>query len=127
MPALILVVNTDPEALRGITALLSREAYLVIPASSFHEARDLLGSIYPDLLIADVRLEAFNGLHLAVQSRIDHPSLPVIITHTSADPVLEADARREGAVFIVKPLETPEFPHLVRSMLDEREQLRSRV
>ena len=81
MPALILLVDADRTILKKTEMLLSAQGHLVIAVSSFQEAKGLLNSVSPDLLIADVRLDAFNGLHLAARSRLDHPGLPVIITH----------------------------------------------
>ena len=86
--------------------------------SSFQEAKSHLYTVSPDLLIADVRLDAFNGLHLAARSRLDYPSLPVIITHAWTDPVLEHEAQRQGAAFVVNPLENPDFLSGVQSALE---------
>ena len=81
MPALILLVSSDPSARHRTDVLLSEAGHLVASASSLQQAKRLLGTVYPDLVIADVRLDAFNGLHIALRCRTDHPLLPVIITH----------------------------------------------
>ncbi len=119
MPPLILVVDTDRAVLKKTETLLSREGHLVISASSFHEAKHLLPTVNPDLLIAAVRLGAYNGLHLAIRSRLDYPNLPVIITHAEADPVFEYEAKRQGAAFVVNPLENPSFLSSVQSALEQ--------
>ena len=118
--ARILLVNADPVVLRQIDARLSGEGYWVAPVSSFELAKQLIHSAGADLLVADVRLEAFNGLHLAARSRVEHPGLPVIITHAWQDSVLEAEARSMGASFVVNPLENPDFLRQVRAVLDAR-------
>ena len=115
---LILLVDADRAALKRTEALLSAEGHLVIAVSSFQEAKGYLYTVSPDLLIADVRLDAFNGLHLAARARLDYPNLPVIITHASADPVLEREAERQGAAFVVNPLENPDFLANVRAALE---------
>jgi DNA-binding response OmpR family regulator len=119
MFSLILLVDADRAVLKRTEALLSAEGHLVVAVSSFQEAKRLLSSVSPDLLIADVRLEAFNGLHLATRSRLDHPSLPAIITHAWPDPVLEREALRLGAAFVVAPLENPDFLSAVESALEQ--------
>ena len=119
MPALILLVATDKTVLQRTDNLLSEAGYLVAAVNTFERAKVLLDSLHPDLLVADVRLGAFNGLHLAVRSRIAHPLLPVIITHASPDPVIENEAKRQGAAFIVKPLENPEFVRRVKAALEQ--------
>jgi DNA-binding response OmpR family regulator len=118
MPALILLVATDKVVLHRTEDVLSEAGYLVAAVNTFERAKMLLDSVSPDLLIADVRLDAFNGLHLAVRSRIDHPLLPVIITHAAPDTVLENEAIRQGASFIVQPLENPEFLPRVEAALE---------
>jgi len=122
MSALVILVNADPRALRHLEALLSEDGYLVAAIDSFVEARDLLDSVTPDLLIADIRLERFNGLQLAIRSHFDHPDVPVIVTHVGEDLVAEAEARRYGVSFIATPLENPNFLSCVRSLVDSRRQ-----
>ena len=117
MAALILLVHSDVPVLRQLESLLSKD-YLITTASSFQDAQQLLHAVSPDLLIADIRLQAFNGLHLAVRSRFDHPSRPIIITHASYDPVLESEARRLGALFVVNPLDDAEFVQRVHATLE---------
>src|ERR1700704_6127117 len=120
MPALILLVDGDKTLLRRVEELLSDAGYLVAAVSSFHEAKRLLDSVSPDLLIVGVRLDAFNGLHLAVRCRIEHPLLPVIVTNASADMVLEAETEIQGAEFIANPLDHPEFLSRVKEAVERR-------
>ena len=67
MPALILLVSSDPSARHRTDVLLSEAGHLVASASSLQQAKRLLGTVYPDLVIAAVRLDAFNGLHIALR------------------------------------------------------------
>ncbi len=119
---LILLVNADPVLLRRIDLHLSDEGYRVAAVSSFQLAKEALQSVWPDLLMADIRLGAFNGLHLAARSRLERPSLPVIITHACYDSVLETEAQRLGATFVVNPLQNSEFLSHVRGALQNRGQ-----
>jgi len=113
-PAQILLVDADPTALRRVGFGLSEKGYKVAATASFEAARKRFESINPELVVAAVRLAAFNGLHPAAWLRFSRPDLPVIITHTEHDIVLEADARHLGAMFVVEPLKSPEFWHYVR-------------
>jgi DNA-binding response OmpR family regulator len=125
--SLILLVDADRAILKRTEELLSAQGHLVIAVSSFQEAKHHLYSVSPDLLIADVRLDAFNGLHLAARSRLDFPTLPVIITHAWPDPVLEHEAQRQGAAFVVNPLENPDFLSGVRSALERHRSVQQPV
>src|SRR5690606_29444671 len=51
----------------------------------------------PALLISEVRLGEYNGLHLALRARAR--DIPAVIVG-DADPVLEHDARQLGAAFL---------------------------
>jgi CheY-like chemotaxis protein len=117
MRELIVLVNADPATLRKTERRLSEEGYLVAAVGGFERAKALLTSITPDLLVVDVRLHAFNGLHLAARSKLDRPALQVIVTHATEDPVLDREAARQGARFVVNPLENPQFLDLVKSAL----------
>jgi FixJ family two-component response regulator len=127
MLSLILLVDADRAVLKRTEALLSAQGHLVIAVSSFQEAKRNLYTVNPDLLIADVRLDAFNGLHLAARSRLDFPNLPVIITHAWADPGLEREAERQGAAFVVNPLENPDFLGGVQSALERHRRAQSPI
>jgi len=117
MAALIVLVNADPKTLRRTEQMLSDAGYVIAAASSFADGRDLLRSVRPDLLVADVRLESFNGLQLVAYCSAHYPGMPTVITHTRHDPVLERDAGRLGASFIVNPLTNPEFLPNVHSSI----------
>jgi FixJ family two-component response regulator len=114
MAALIILVNADPNVLWRTDALLSEDGHLVAAVSSLGEAKKLLESVTPDVLIADVRLDAYNGLQLAIRSRLDHPNLPVIITNEWPDAAFEGEAKRHGAIFVAAPLDNPDFLKIVR-------------
>jgi DNA-binding NtrC family response regulator len=120
MPDLICLVNADPVTLRRTAVLLSDAGFSVAALSSFEDAKEELRSLIPALLVADVRLGAFNGLHLAMRSRVSRPGLPVVITHTWPDPVLEMEANRQNVAFVVSPLKNPGFLRSVRAAIAGR-------
>jgi DNA-binding response OmpR family regulator len=111
----VILVNADADVLWRTDALLSEDGHLVAAVPSLAEARKLLDSVTPDVLVADIRLDAYNGLQLAIRSRLDHPNLPVIITNEWPDAAFEAEAKRHGAVFVAAPLDNPEFLGIVRT------------
>jgi DNA-binding response OmpR family regulator len=119
MAPLVLLVNAFQTALRQTERLLTDAGYLVADVSSFGAAKNLLHSVSPDLLITEIRLAEFNGLRLAAWARLHNPSLPIIITDASPDPVLKGEAERLGATFVVNPLANPNFLGLVKAALEE--------
>ena len=84
--------------------ILRGAGYQIAGVDSFHAARQFLASTQLDLLIADVRLGAFNGLHLVWQLHAAHPGQPSIVTHAVADTVLQRDAFTVQAPYLVKPI-----------------------
>jgi len=117
MRALIILVDANRRTLRRTEAMLSKEGYRVVASTSFERTKKLLESMTPDLLITGIRLGAHNGLQLAIRSHLDHPDVPIVVTHTSEDAVTEAEARRYGATFIAAPLSNPRFLPCVRAAL----------
>jgi CheY-like chemotaxis protein len=97
-----IVVDTDAAALRLSEQIFESAGFVVMGAASFPDAKALLASMSPDIVIADIKLKAFNGLHLAALCAIWRPGTPFIVTHDRYDAVLEADATRLNALFVLK-------------------------
>jgi FixJ family two-component response regulator len=122
-PYRILIVE-DHEATRlGLQALLIKAGYDVRSAGSFAEGRRAIADEPPDLLIADLRLGAFNGLQLVAGIPV---GLPSIIVTGFPDSVLAADARKLGALYITKPVNPDKLLTLVEETLVNAAQRQSR-
>ena len=121
MAPLIILVNADARALRQMSSSLSDRGYAVAAVRSYADAKALLASSSPDLLIVDVRLAEYNGLQLAIFSRDDHPDLPVIVTNATEDKIVEVDAVRYGATFIADPEHNPSLLFTVQGVLAARQ------
>ena len=100
----VLVVDSDTEDRLSTVMLLEGAGYQVQSAGNFEEAKTLLAARSPDILITDLRLGPYNGLHLVLRSRIDHPEMAALVTTRVADPVLEAEAHRQQAQFLLRPI-----------------------
>lgn len=90
--------------LAGRTSALTAAGYSVSACASFPDARQVLAAgTSPDVVITDVRLGPYNGLHLVAIARVEHPrTLAIVVGQT--DPVLETEARGLAARYIVGPL-----------------------
>lgn len=117
LPYRILVLDDDEAALSGIVELLRETGYHVTGAASYDSAKRLLAVSPYDLLISDVRLRSFNGLHLVMQTRSDHPEIGVIIITGYDDPMIELEAHRYRAELVRKPIKPLEFQATVSSAL----------
>ena len=115
----VLVVDGDP-ATRASTVKILRDAagYRVNAVGSFNEAKSFLATTQPDLLIADIRLEYFNGLQLVLQRHADHPGKASVVTNTYADQVLEREAHAVGAPYLVKSVSAAELLRVCAGLLE---------
>jgi DNA-binding response OmpR family regulator len=117
LPFRILVLDDDEHALSGIVELLRDAGHHVTGAATYDAAKRLLALGTFDLLVSDVRLRAFNGLHLVMQSRTDHPDMAVIIITGYDEPMMEMEASRYHAAFVRKPIKPAEFLKVVADSL----------
>lgn len=113
LPFRLLVVDADRDRLRTTEEILLSAGYLVTCASSFDEAKRGLRFGPPDLLVTDVRLGAYNGVHLVVRAHTDYPSMPALVMDVHYDPVLESEANKAGAVYVGEPLDAGPLVALV--------------
>jgi DNA-binding response OmpR family regulator len=117
----ILIVDDTLATLGALAELLSNAGFQVVTASDFEEAKRKIDSESPDLLVVDIRLGPYNGLHLVVRERLAHPEVPIIMTTGFPDALLEAEARRYGAEFLEKPIRSADLIALVKKLLAGRE------
>ncbi len=115
--AQILVVDDDRQVLRYLTEILQDAGYDTMACSRFQDAKVLLATTRPALLLTDVRLGAYNGLQLGFFARDHHPGLPLIVLTGYEDPTLREEATRSGAAFLVKPVTRAALLDVVRDAL----------
>jgi DNA-binding NtrC family response regulator len=104
----VVVDGNTPDRVNTVR-LLEAAGYEVRSARSFDEAKTLLAAERPHLLVTDLRLGQYNGIHLVLRSRCDHPGIVAVVTSRIADPVLEAEAHRQNAQFLLCPLTGPQL------------------
>jgi DNA-binding NtrC family response regulator len=101
----ILVVDHNAAALTPLLAALAEAGHSAIGAPSFRDAVRILTTRAPALLVCSLQLGPYNGLHLLVRGRAEHPSLPVVMIGPASD-VLAREARDLGAaVYLPQPLD----------------------
>jgi DNA-binding NtrC family response regulator len=98
----VLVVDDDPGILALVATWLETAGYGVETAGNFASAK-LHVSRPKEVLIVDVRLEAFNGLQLAILAHSSDSTMRIVVMSGWDDPVIQAEAASIGAVFLPKP------------------------
>jgi DNA-binding NtrC family response regulator len=117
MPTISIVAASG----RGTTlkSRLEDAGHEVTLAGSFHDGAALLSSNSPDLLITEVQLGEFNGLHLVLRHRTKHPGLRAIAVNPFYDSVLAYEAANCGATYVTGSIEDPDLAGLVANLLIE--------
>jgi DNA-binding response OmpR family regulator len=116
MPQKILIVDDDEPTRAGLAMLLAEAGFETITASTVPTAIKLLSDEHPDLLLVDIRLDQYNGLHLVATRK---KPIPTVVLTGFADPALEADARALGAEFLLKPIAPSILVSLVKRLLSD--------
>jgi hypothetical protein len=98
-----LVARRSAEDLRQSLDLFDNLAYLAVGTSDFAEAKRLITRHEPDLVVADVRFGAFNGVQLVLWNLLRNPQSRGILIDASRDRLLEADAARYGSIYVTDP------------------------
>jgi len=115
----ILVVNNDGARLTNVLSVLNAAGYRARGASTFEEATRALADRAPDLVIADERLGAYNGLHVILRARADHPDVSAIVTTPVKNRGLEADAKSLNIQCLIKPQSAGDWLEPVWKILNE--------
>ena len=117
LQASVLVVDPEPRDVMWLASMLIEAGFRVQVARSFHDAKTMLTTSPPALLVTELRLGAFNGLQLVLRGRRMHPTMAALVTSSVADPVLQLEAERLGATLVIKPFATKEFQAALRRVL----------
>ena len=116
----ILVVDTDPRRRSWTINVFQRAEYSATGAASFKAARRLLRSRRYGLLITNLRLEAYNGLHLVFESHVLRPQMAAIIIDSLPDADNESQACRAGAAYLGTSPDAARLMALVKTLLEEQ-------
>jgi len=100
MPAIVLVVDDDPDVLNMLAVTLLSANYTVLRACDGAEALAIVERERPDLILSDVNMPKLSGVELAAQlrTREDGYDPPILLISG-----LEPPALPERTVFLPKP------------------------
>ncbi|MCK9517418.1 MAG: response regulator [Dehalococcoidia bacterium] len=116
----ILVVDDDDPVRVMLSRLLRTQGYTVLQASHAHEARTILASQLPDLVISDIVMPGESGIELRRHIARKWPDLPVfLISGYSAEGPAEFAARTPHTTFVQKPFAADQLLALIEKTLSE--------
>ena len=114
----ILLVQAEPGVdMLSARARLESAGFRVRLTSSFDEAKRFITEDPPDVLITDLQLGPYNGLHLVVRTHVDHPQMAAIVVSPFADAALAGEAAQHDATFLVRPLSAQDLLDAVQRAL----------
>ena len=113
----VLIVDCDSAAAAATAQLLTGAGYLLDVSDSFEDAIRQVARRCPDLLVTAVRLGQFNGFHLVIRCRSQHPSLPIVMTGDPSEAGLSGEAEQYGVRFVDKATEPGRFVRLIDELL----------
>lgn len=128
----VLAVEPDPGSTQNLRHVLEDDGYAVVIVRSAKEALEVLKSMVPAVVIADVELEEISGhdLCLIIKGNERLQKVPVVLLTRSGTPADYAASHKLGAVVcMAKPLKTDRLRHVIhllappparRSIYDKR-------
>jgi len=99
----ILLVDEDEVRLGRTMRWLSTSGYLPIGAATAERARALLATDPYDLMLTRTRLAVVSGVRLMQLAYVERPSTRAVLVGDRPDAMLEMEARRYGARYVINP------------------------
>ncbi len=119
----ILIVDDERTLARSIKAFLAEFGYEAEVAGDAEKALELLESMRPDVVFADVRLPGMSGIELLQRIRAFDPAIPVVIMTAYGTIAGAVEAVKLGAFdYLKKPIDLEEL-----KLLAERARETSRL
>lgn len=126
MHELILIVDDSPKLLAGMKLRLEMVGYQVLVASDGRDALDLMKTVTPHLIVADVTMPRMNGWELFERVRSD-PRLAAIpfvfVTARTDDESIQRGKGMGAEDYLTKPFKAEELEASIRGRLLRAAQL----
>jgi len=117
----VLVVDDEPQILRGLKVILRSAGFRVAQAATKREALDAIAVRPPDVMILDLVLPDGNGVEVCQEVR-RWSALPIIVLSAVGDEREKVRALDAGADdYVTKPFGTDELTARIRAALRRRD------
>jgi DNA-binding NtrC family response regulator len=115
----VLIVDVDPLQVSTISSIVDAYGRRLVSTSDFTEARRLLHEDTFDLVVTNLRLGTFNGIHLAYLTKMARPAARVLVYAREHDRMLAAEAQAAGAFYERQDFILLSVPAFMTAMLPE--------
>ena len=113
----ILVIEDEPDIVRGLQDALEFEDYKVLAASEGKEGVRLAKEATPDLIILDLMLPDVNGYQVCTEIRAFNPIVPIIILTARGQESDKVRGLESGADdYVTKPFSVAELLTRIRAI-----------
>jgi DNA-binding NtrC family response regulator len=116
-----LIVDLDPVQLSTIGAIVEAHGHPFVSTSDFAEARRHLRESPFGVVVTNLRLGAFNGIHLAYLTKIAHPSARILVYAREHDRMLAAETQAAGAFYARQEYVSFSLPAFLRASLPDKD------
>ena len=99
-----LVVEPNLVDALAITSALTECQFEITIADTFQKARTALTQRPPTVLVTEIRLAEFNGLHLVIYGKSVRPDMAALVLSSQPDAGLQVDTEALGATTMIKPV-----------------------
>jgi len=118
----LLIVDDQPAVRNVLDRMLTAAGYRCRTAGSVAEARSLLASSLPHLVLCDIDMPGESGLVLVDEISGTHPDVAILMVTAIDDPAVAGAAFDDGAFgYVIKPFERNEILINVAAALRRRE------
>jgi DNA-binding NtrC family response regulator len=112
----VLVVDDEPAIREVLEMILQEWGYEVRLASDGAEAKEMVETYDPDIVISDVVMPQLSGLDLLRCLKAGNPNRPVILVTAHASIDLAVESMKQGAQdFITKPMDYPKLRAILKA------------
>src|SRR6185436_9838154 len=112
----VLIVDDEPAIREVLEMILQEWGYDVRLAVDGDEAKELVESYDPEIVISDVVMPQLSGLDLLRCLKAGNPSRPVILVTAHASIDLAVESMKQGAQdFITKPMDYPKLRAILKA------------
>ena len=113
-------MDTDAVQVFHLGRLIEAAGFRCLSATGFIPARRVVYDDHPEVVVTNLRLGAFNGIHLAYLARIQSATTRVMVYAREYDGLLAAEALAAGAFY--ERLEfVPLIVNFLRAALPDRD------
>jgi DNA-binding NarL/FixJ family response regulator len=87
------------------------------------QAVELVRSLFPNVVVMDIRMPRLNGVSAIEQMLAAHPSLKVIVLSANSAPIFASEMLTAGARGYVSKSDAEELPRAIRAVMNDLEYL----